>query len=361
MNKNTRKVNFGMGVYLPEKELTNEELERRRIILSNGKQLRAIRILEKIGVERRHIAKESETVADMGYEASKKALYIQGKGVMHYAPTKNIDLILASSSHTTPFNVAVEIKKKLGTEDTEIMDFHAACSGTALMFAYLFENKEKYSGKNVLLVSADKFSNSIVDLTRDDAMLLDSSLGQTIFGDGAAAVFFNFGKDITVHYAVSKPIPDPGGKTDLILMGMGKNKFVEPCIVKPVAASPIHKDFPNGYFSQNGPKVFEIVYNSIPAIIRETVKKAGFKAKDIDLVVIHPGSKRVVEALRDALKPDFEVYSDYAEGNMSSVSLLYSFIKAIKDGKIGKGSKVVLSGFGAGSPDLYSSTVVVEL
>jgi 3-oxoacyl-[acyl-carrier-protein] synthase III len=144
-------------------------------------------------------------------------------------------------------------------------------------------------------------------------------------------------------------------------MAMGENKFIEPCIVHPVATSPKLKDFPNGYFTQNGPRVFEDVQNTIPGLVREAVAKAGFKPTDIDLVVIHPGSKRLVDALRARLSSDFEVYSDYADGNMSSVSLLYSFIKAIQEKKIGAGSKVVLCGFGAGSPDLYSSTVVVEL
>lgn len=363
---------------MPEKVITNKDLERRNIILPNGKQLRADRILEKIGVERRHISGENETVADMGFIAAKEAL--SGSTLKEsdvtlrstlppsrrtFAPTE-VDLILASSSHPTPFHVADEIRKRLGKgvlqyAPTEIMDFHAACSGTALMFAYLYENKEKYIDKNVLLVAADKFSGSIVDLTRPDAMQLDSSLGQTIFGDGAAAIQFVYGRDIKVHYAMSKPIPDQSGKTDLIYMAMGNNKFVEPCVVKPVAASPIQKDFPEGYFTQNGPKVFEIVYNNVPKIIRETIDRSGFKPQDIDLVVVHPGSKRVVDALRDSLKPDFQVYSDYADANMSSVSLMYSFIKALREGLIGKGSKVVLSGFGAGSPHLYSSTVVIEL
>jgi 3-oxoacyl-[acyl-carrier-protein] synthase-3 len=186
-------------------------------------------------------------------------------------------------------------------------------------------------------------------------------LGQTIFGDGAAAVDFTVGRDLIVYYALSKPLADLDGKKDLILMAMGDNKFVEPCVVRPVASSPKLKDFPKGYFSQNGPRVFEDVQNAIPGVIRGAVAKAGFKPTEIDLVVVHSGSKRLVDALRERLSPDFEVYSDYADANMSSVSLLYSFIKAIQEGRIGRGSKVVLCGFGAGSPDLYSSTVVVEL
>ena len=183
----------------------------------------------------------------------------------------------------------------------------------------------------------------------------------TITSEEAAAINFTVGKDIIVHSALSKALPDADGKTDLILMAMGENKFVEPCLVNPVAASPKPKDFPKGYFAQNGPRVFENVLNNIPTVIREAVSKAGFTAKDIDLVIVHSGSKRVVTSLRDRLSPDFEVYSDYADANMSSVSLLYSFTKAVQEKRIGVGSKVVLSGFGAGSPDLYSSTVVIEL
>ncbi|MBU3979257.1 hypothetical protein KJ980_04905 [Patescibacteria group bacterium] len=368
MTKNNRQSNLGMGVYLPEKVLDNDELERRQITLPSGKKLLAKQILDKIGVERRHIAGDKQTVADMGYEAAKTSLRGSGR----------VDLILTSSSHPTLFHVAEEIKKRLGlrvqTNEiaasaaqggllamTEVLDIHAACSGSALLFSYLLEKQNELQGKKVLLVATEKFSDSIVDLRHRDAMKLDSSLGQTIFGDGAAAVCFTAGQDMVIHYALNKVLPDLSGKKDLILMAMGENKFVEPCVVRPVATSEKLKDFPKGYFTQNGPRVFEDVQNIIPGLIREAVDKAGFKPTDIDLVVIHSGSKRVVDALRLKLSPDFEVYSDYKDGNMSSVSLLYSFIKAVQEGRIGSGSKVVLCGFGAGSPDLYSSTVVVEL
>lgn len=355
MEKAYNKPNLGMGIYLPEKVLDNNELERRQIRLPSGRILTAAQIADKIGVERRHIANDTETVADMGYKAAQTALQGQGQ----------VDFILASSSHPTSFHVAEEIGKRLSLRvqknETDVMNIHAACSGSSLLFAYLLEKQNELQGKKVLLVATEKFSDSVVDLRHPDAMILDSSLGQTIFGDGAAAVSFTAGRDLIVHFALNRALPDLSGKKDLILMAMGENKFVEPCVVYPVASSLKLKNFPKGYFSQNGPKVFEDVQSAIPGLIREAVANAGFKPTDIDLVIVHSGSKRLVDALRERLSPDFEVYSDYADGNMSSVSLLYSFIKAVQEKRIGSGSKVVLSGFGAGSPDLYSSTVVVEL
>lgn len=351
MKNNYKKPNIRTGIYLPERVLDNNELERRQIRLLSGKILSAKQIYDKIGVERRHIAGKTQTVADMGYIAAKTAL----------GGSEQVDLILASTSHPTSYHLAGEIKKRLNLKSADVLDIHAACSGSALLFLYLRENEEQLKGKKVLLAAAEKFSNNVVDLLHPQAMMLDSSLGQTIFGDGAAAMAFIAGKDIIVHSALNKTIPDSSEKKDLILMAMGENKFVEPCIVRPVACSPMIDDFPEGYFSQNGPRVFENIQNAIPEIIRETVVNAGFMPADIDLVVVHSGSKRLVDALKDKLSADFKVYSDYADGNMSSVSLLYSFIKALQEKRIGSGSKVVLSGFGAGSPDLYSSTVVIEL
>jgi 3-oxoacyl-[acyl-carrier-protein] synthase-3 len=339
------------GIYLPEKILDNAELEARNILLPSGKNLRAERIKEKIGVERRHISEKDETVADLGYKAVKAAI----------GERRDIDVIFVSSSHPTSFHVAGEIRNRLGLAEAEVLDFHAACSGSALCFAYLFENKNKYFGKNILVVAADKFSDTIVDLRKLDALKLDPSLGQTIFGDGAVAICFNYGKDIIVHAVNKKSLPDMNGKKDLILMGVGDNKFVQPCIINPVSQSPVNSDYPFGYFTQNGPGVFQVIYNSVPNVIRETVRQANLKPQDIDLVIIHPGSRRVVEAITDALRPDFEVYSDYVDANMSSVSLMYSFVKAMRENRVMKGSKVVLCGFGAGSPDLYSVTVVIEL
>lgn len=356
MQKTAIATQIKTGIYLPEKVLTNEELEKRNIVMPSGKLLRADRILEKIGVERRHIARDDQTAADLSFGAV-------GELVKEISDNELSDtkLVLASTSHPVPFHLAGSIKEKLGLHESRVMDFHAACSGSAMMFGYLHAGGDKYLNKRVILAAADKFSNTLVDLRRSDAMELDSSLGQTIFGDGAAAISFVYGVDLNVLSSQDKPLPDPSGGTNLIYMGVGENKFVEPCIVKPVACSPGHRDFPNGYFTQNGPRVFESVYKNVPQVIRETVGMAGLKSSDIDLVVIHPGSRRVVDALRGSLEPDFEVYSEYKDGNMSSVSMLYSFVKALRDKKIGRGSRVVLCGFGAGSPHLYSSTAVVEL
>ena len=348
---NISRAQIGLGVYLPKKILDNDELERRKIMLPSGKILTADQILKKIGVERRHIAGPEETVADMGCKAAETAL----------KNNKNIDLLLASTSHPVHYNLALEIRSHLHLGTPEVYDFHTACTGSARMFAYLYDNRDKVHGKKVLLVASEKFSKSVIDLTTDGMLNLDRSLGQTIFGDGSAAVSFTEGKDIRILNAKTIQLPDPSGMTNLICMAMGENKFFEPCFVHPVAGSDCNPDYPDGYFTQNGPRVYEVVRNAVPAIIRDTVRDAGLHPKDIDLVIIHPGSKRMFDALRDSLKPDFSVYSDYADGNMSSVSLLYSFIKALKENLIGSGSTVVLSGFGAGSPHLYSSTVVIEI
>jgi 3-oxoacyl-[acyl-carrier-protein] synthase-3 len=356
MNKPYETPLIGTGIYLPEKLLTNEDFEKRNIILRSGRQLKAEQILEKIGIERRHIALDDETVADMGYLAARAASVDKPKA----------ELVLASTSHPTSFHLATTIADRLGLTGINTFDIHAACSGSAMMFSYLFEKKQELDGKSVLLVTAEKFSPTVVDLTHKDAISLDSSLGQTIFGDGAAALSFVAGQDIKILYAINKALPEESGKKDLIMMAMGENKFIEPCLTKPVASTTTDntqakKDFPKGYFVQNGPKVFEVIQNNIPGIIRESVKSAGLSAKEIGLVVVHPGSKRLVDALKSKLESEYKVYSDYADGNMSSASMLYSFIKAVQEKRIGRGSKVVLSGFGAGSPDLFSSTAVIEL
>jgi 3-oxoacyl-[acyl-carrier-protein] synthase-3 len=345
------KPNIKFAVYLPKKVLTNEDLEKRKIVLPSGRSLTAEGVREKIGVEQRHIA-GNETVADMGQKAAKEAL----------GDVKDVDFIIASTSHPTNYNLAGELKKRLNLKkEAKTLDIHAACSGVARIFASIYENGEELKGKKILIVAAEKFSHSLVDLLQKDAFELDRSLGQTIFGDGASAIYFTFGKDLITHFALNKSISDPGGRINLISMAMGDNNFVEPCIVNPVARSANHKDFPQGYFTQDGPNVYKNINGAIPLIIREAVKKTGFSAKDVDLIILHPGSKRMVDSLREALSPDFKVYSDYADGNISSVSLLLSFINAIKKSLIGKGSIIVLSGFGAGSPHLYSSTVVIEL
>lgn len=343
--------NIESGIYLPEKILDNNELESRQIIMPSGKLLSALRIYEKIGVRRRHISDKDEDVSIMGEKAAARALA---------KSNSQINLVLVSSSHPTPFNIAQKINHDLSLKAEDALDIHAACSGSAYMFAYLFQNSKRFLNKKILMIASEKFSNVIVDLRDKEAMTLDSSLGQTIFGDGASALSFILGKDIIIHYAINKDLVEKQGKTDLIKMGMGNNSFIEPCIINPVASSLRHDKYPNGYFSQNGPKVFEVVHTYVPEIVKEIVDKAGFKPKDIKLVIVHPGSRRLVAALSEKLAPEFNVYSDYEDANMSSTSLLYSLINAINKGFINKGDRIVLAGFGAGSPNLFSSTVIIE-
>ncbi len=359
--KKEKPTGIGTGIYRPRKLLTTFELGRRRIILPHrGEEQRddrrmpriltAADIERKIGVEQRRIAGTTETVAYMGYKAGEEAL-----GEDH-----KVDLIITSTTHPTSEHVSKEIAKSLKLpEDTPAIDVHAACSGSALAFAYLHEHREEMLGKRILVVASEKITDTLVDL-RNGGAELDPSLGQTIFSDGAAAIAFTFGKDIKTHFAGNESLPDARGRTDLIKMSVGDSSFVEPCITYPVAPSPSTPEYPKGFFTQEGGAVYEGVQSAIPDIIRDAVKASTCRPEEIDLVVAHSGSKKMVEALKRRLG-EYKLHALYKEGNVSSVSMLYALIDAIDEGLIGKGSKVVLSGFGAGSPDLFSSTVVAEL
>jgi 3-oxoacyl-[acyl-carrier-protein] synthase III len=341
---------MGTGIYLPAKVLTNDEIGSWGVMLPSGRLLTSDAIAEKIGVKRRHIADKDESVADMGFKAASQAL----------GDNRVVDFIVASTSHPTDYNLSAELGRRLGIEGASVMDVHAACSGSAMAFSYVHVHREELQGKKVLLVAAEKLSDTVVDLQKPDAMERDPSLGQTILGDGAAAITFTVGEDLLTHFAIDKKLPSSDGSEDLITMALGDNKFVEPFTGNPVACLPHSEEYPRGYFTQDGPRVFYGVQSAIPEIVRDSVRQAGFTPGEIDFVVAHPGSKRMVDALRRNLS-EFKVHSEFAEGNMSSASMLYSLVDAIDKGLVGPGSRIVLSGFGAGSPHLFSSTVVVEL
>lgn len=127
---------------------------------------------------------------------------------------------------------------------------------------------------------------------------------------------------------------------------------------------PVDSSIPQSdYFQQDGFNVYRAVLEEIPDLIRKAVQKANLKPSDIKLVVPHQGSGKMVDGIQKKFilqngSKEFEVFKYVEEGNFSSASILVALAKAIEQGRVQKGDRVVLAGFGAG---LFSSIAVIQV
>lgn len=335
------KPDIAFGICLPKGILTNEEIESWAVKTSNGSLLTASSLEQKTGILKRYVADDEETPFSMAICAAREALKKQ--------PQKNIDAVIVSTSFPTGENLSAHVQKELGISGRHL-DIYAACSGFTLSLAHIKAHEGEFLGKKVLLITTEKYSPYLWDL-RDGLGHDDPSLSQTIFSDGAVAVVFEYGKDMKILAYATKRFPKETEK--FIEMPVDRNllpslPFI--AVFAPKSSS--------GKFEQDGRNVYRLMCEAIPPLIEETVeKKAGLDPSNIKMVFPHQGSGHMVEGIAKRL-PKFSLYPDFKDGNFSSASIPKALMKAIEEGRVEKGDKVVLAGFGAG---LFASIAVVQL
>lgn len=326
------------GHYLPAHILTNATIASWNIQTGSGNKLTAEDIEKRTGITHRFVA-TTETPEDMAYNASVFAL---DRDPSFTRP----DVVFASTSYPTGNNVASEVSRRLNIHPEMTLDIHAACSGFTRGLSYIKEHEEEFLGKRILFSTTEKYSPTLANL-QENGIAYDPSLAQTIFSDGAYTIGFTYGKDLVVHASLDYRFPD--NESQCLLMPIDMSLAVPPFITEHVPPSD------NGYFYQEGRKVYGAIRNGIPPLIRQVVEESNLQVDDIKYVIPHQGSRHIVETLQDRL-PEFKVYSDYQQGNFSSASIPKALYKAFQKGDIQKGDSVVLAGFGAG---LFTSLSVV--
>lgn len=341
---------FRFGKYFPNHHnpLTNWLIEGWKVVTGSGKYLTRQSIKERIGIELRYVASQSETVIDMGAEAAEDALKGQ----------KDIYFVMVSTSFPIGLNVASEIAKKLNLPNIEpgnpdhVLDIYAACAGFVRGLNYLKEHEQKFWGKRILFVASEKYSDKVVDLRQEGALEIDPSMAQIIFSDGAIAMVFTYGEDIEILAAETHTLDHV---RDIIQMPVDESLMAEPYIYEPVDKSP-------DYFRQQGPRVFKEVSIVIPKLTQEWLERVGIDLDRIEHIVPHQGSGRMVGELKERFRKLFNrdiVADDMEEGNFSSGSVLKALDKLVSNGHIDQRKIALLIGFGAGAGLLVSIAAVV--
>ena len=300
----------GTGIYVPEKLLTNEDLES--LVDTSDEWIKA-----RTGISERRLLENGST-SDMCYSACIDALNNSN------TDPKEIDGIIVATvtpDYITP-SVACLLQDRLQTRKVFAFDLSAGCSG----FIYclniakaLIENKQS---KKLLVVGAEYLS-SIVDYKDRGTCIL--------FGDGAGAVVIEESNDPGI---LSVCLGASGKEAELLYVPGGGSKDV------------------NGFrfLKMEGKEVFKEAVKVIQSNSLEAIKAANLEPTDIDLFIPHQANMRIIEAARERLELPLEKCFINIDkyGNTSSASVLLALHEAHKESKIKKGDNILFSVFGAG-------------
>lgn len=293
---------IGIGRFVPEKIVTNLDLEKRMDTSDEW-------IRTRTGIEERRIAEDNMDTSELGFQAALKAL--EDANVQ----PEEIDMILVAT--VTPDqsfpSVACMLQEKLGLKKVAAMDLSAACAGFMYGMVTAKQFIETGAYKNVLIVGVEKLSKVTDWEDRNTAVL---------FGDGAGAV-------------VMAPVSEGKGVLSFELGSDGSGgKYL----------------YQDTHIRMNGREVFKFAVRQMGESSINVLEKAGLSKEDVDFLIPHQANIRIMEAARQRLELPVEKMSKtvHKYGNTSAASIPISIVEEIEAGKIKDGDLVVMVGFGGG-------------
>ena len=306
----------GTGSYLPERVLTNADLEK--MVETNDEW-----IVSRSGIRERHIAAEGETTSDMAFHAATRALEAAGLAA------SDIELIVLGT--TTPDvifpSTACLLQDRLGANGCGAFDVNAACSG----FIYALSVADKFirtgSVKNALVVGAETLTR-MVDWTDRGTCVL--------FGDAAGAVVLK--ADDTAGI-LSTHLHADGSKKHLLYSPVGVSKGFK-------------RDEHNAGVKvmMAGSDVFKYAVKALDSVVDETLAANGLDKSDLDWLIPHQANLRIIEATAKRLQLPMErvIITVDRTGNTSAGSVPLALDEAVRSGRVQRGQLLLLEAFGGG-------------
>jgi 3-oxoacyl-[acyl-carrier-protein] synthase-3 len=311
---------IGTGSYLPERKMTNKDLEK---IVDTTDEW----ISERTGIHSRRIAADNELNSDMATRAAERAL--------QQADMKpnELELIITGTStadYTLPAMAPI-VQHNLGCGHIPAFDLNSVCTSFAYSFitATGFLNSGYY--RNCLIIGSDLYSRILNWQDRTTCC---------IFGDGAGAVVIE--QDPTSRGIISHIYGADGSDSELIKVPVGGTKYP--------AYSNEHYQAEDYFFQMQGTHVYEFTITTIPQVARELIEQAELTNEDIDWVVLHQANRRIIESVsrRTKIPLDRFIINIDKYGNTSSASIPIALDEGFREGKITKGDTVMILGFGGG-------------
>ncbi len=302
---------LGTGSFLPEKVLTNGDLEA--MVDTTDQWIR-----ERTGILKRHVVGPDETCVDLAEAAARRA--IEAAGLV----PKDIDLIVVAT--TTPDQVfpssACLLQQRLDIHGCPAFDIQAVCTG----FVYAVSIADKFirtgCARTALVVGAETLSRLLNWDDRGTSVL---------FGDGAGAVVLGVSDEPGI---ISTHLHADGAFKDLLQVpaGIGNGQRGSP------------------YLEMRGNEVFRVAVTTLGRIVDETLEASGLDQADVDWLIPHQANIRIIQATARKLNLPMErvVVTVHEHGNTSAASIPLAFDQAVRDGRIRRGETLLMEAFGGG-------------
>jgi 3-oxoacyl-[acyl-carrier-protein] synthase-3 len=305
----------GTGSYLPEKIVTNADLER--LVETSDEWIRT-----RTGIKQRHVAGEEETTTDLAEHAARRAMADAG------VTAQDIDLICVGT--TTPDlvfpNVGTLLQDRLGIHGCPAFSLEAACTG----FVYALSVADKFvrlgEAKCALVVGAETLTR-IVDWTDRGTCV--------IFGDGAGAVVLQPSNEPGI---ISTRLHSDGKYKDLLLYPDGVSKGFK--LVREGKAG----------VQMKGNEVYKVAVNTLGQLVTETLAVNGMTKDQLDWLIPHQANIRIIEAIAKRLDLPMErvIVTIATQANTSAASVPLALDAGIRDGRVKRGQLLLLEAFGGG-------------
>jgi 3-oxoacyl-[acyl-carrier-protein] synthase-3 len=310
-----RSILAGVGAYLPERAVSNDELSR--TVETSDEWIR-----ERTGIRQRYIASPHETAAFMGTAAARAALADAGAG------PEDVDaIILATSTPDQAFPAtALRVQAALGVSRGFGFDLSAACAGFIYALSVADGIIRVGQARGVLVIGSEVYSRILNWQDRGTCVL---------FGDGAGAVFLRAGQD-------SGHIDRGILSTHLHAQGtLGDILYVDGAVGR--------RDKP-GHLVMNGREVFRHAVTRLAEAVEEALAANGLERRDIDWLVPHQANLRIINAMgrKLGLPPERVVITVDRHANTSAASVPLALAEACEDGRIRKGDLVLMEALGGG-------------
>ncbi len=305
----------GTGRYLPEKILTNFDLEE--MVDTTDEWIRT-----RTGVERRHVTADDETTSDMCVEAAKNAMEAAGK------KPEDIDMIcIGTTSPDLVFpNIATLVQHRLGISPCPAIALEAACTG----FIYALTTADKFikagDAKCVLVIGAESITKLLDWNDRNTCVL---------FGDGAGAVIVEPSDEPGI---IGCHLGADGQYRDLLYYPVGVSKNLEKAGTDEAA------------IMMTGKEVFKVAVSTLGDVASKALEEAGIDQEELDWLIPHQANIRIIQATakRLGLPQEKVILTVQDHGNTSAASVPLALDVAVRDGRVKPGQLVLMEAFGGG-------------
>jgi len=311
---------LGTGHYVPEKILTNFDLEKMVDTTDEW-------IVSRTGIRERHIADAGTATSDLAAAAGRAALESAN------LTPKDIDLVVVSTltpDMPTPSTSTI-VQRKLGIPPCMCFDIAAACTGLLYGIDVVHAMLAAHQRKCALLIGADKLSGVTNWTDRSTCVL---------FGDGASALVICRDNEKDDDFYIASEISADGNDADFLkIPGFGS--------ACPASAEGIAQHL--NTITMNGPKTYQKAVTAMSSSCKRVLEKTGVSASQLRWAIPHQANDRIISAVAERLGISDNIYRSVARyGNTSSASIGICLDELNKNGKLHRGDLILTAAFGAG-------------